>query len=550
MPLYVIGHTNPDTDAICSALGYAALLKRTTHPDAEAACCGTVNVRTEFVLDKAGIKPPRLLMDVSPSAATLCRRNVLYARENEPFLEVYRRMQQHQLKTIPVLDASDCVVGMLPLLNLVKLILPQQEDLGGTRQVETSLGRVRSVLGGVYQNDVEHNTDEQLVMMIGAMSAAGFTERLHRFPPDQVILISGDRPTIHRPAIEYGVRCIVITGGFKMRDELLAEAVKNKVAVIGSPHDTAMTAMLIKSARLISGAVESEYLSFNENASLAEIREAVKRTKQDLFPVLNSEQKMIGVFSKSDLVNPKQQRLIMVDHNEYAQAVPGAREADILEVIDHHRLGGGLISREPIRFINEPLGSTCTIVTRMFRERAVVPSSGEAIVLASGIIADTLLLTSPTTTDVDRDLLAWLEPYAGIDFKEYAKEFFEAGSVLATMKAAEVIQSDCKSYSEQGIDISVSQVEELGMDRFWNRKEELLNSLESHRETNGLHFSCLLITDITRHCSHLVVTGDDRVIAGIDYPREEPNLFELNGVVSRKKQLLPHLMNILEDLEA
>lgn len=549
MSLYVIGHTNPDTDAICSAIGYAALLKRTTHPEAVAACCGTVNVRTEFALDKAGVKPPRLLMDVSPSAATLCRRNVLYARQNEPFLEVYRRMQQHRLKTIPVLDREDHVLGMLPLLDLMQIILPDQEDLGDTRKVETSLGRIRNVLGGVYQNDVAHNTDEQLAMMIGAMSASGFTERLHRFPPDQVILISGDRPTIHKPAIEYGVRCIIISGGYKMRAELLEHAKAKQVAVIGSPHDTAMTAMLIKASSLIEKAVDKDFLSFPENASLAEIREAVKRVPQDLFPVLDVDNKMVGVFSKSDLVNPRQQKLVMVDHNEYSQAVNGAREADVIEVIDHHRLGGGLVSREPIRFINDVVGSTCTIVTRMFRERSVMPNAAEAIVLASGIIADTLYLTSPTTTDIDRDLLAWLEPFAGIDFAEYAKDFFEAGSVLATMPADEVIASDLKTYREKGATISVSQVEELGMDRFWTRKEELLASLEAHRKTNILDFSCLLITDITRHCSHLLVTGDERIISGIDYPREEPGLFELNGVVSRKKQLLPHLMSIVEDLE-
>ena len=549
MPLYVIGHTNPDTDAICSAIGYAALLRQTTHPDAEPACCGTINTRTQFVLDRAGIKAPQLLMDVAPTAATLCRRNVLYARGNEPFLEVYRRMQQHRLKAIPVLDSENRVLGMLPILNLLQIVLPRQEDIGESRIVETSLGRIRNVLGGVYQNDVDHNLDQTLVMMIGAMSAEKFTERLHKYQADQIVLLSGDRPTIHLPAIEYGVRCIIVTGGHRMGEDLVEQARQRGVAVISSPYDTAMTSMLIKGAQLITRAVESEYLSFPEQAELGQIRDAVKQTSQDLFPVLDDEGRLAGVFSKSDLVNPTQARLVLVDHNEYSQAVPGARDADVVEVLDHHRLGGGMVSREPMRFINEPVGSTSTIVARMFRERAIIPERPVALCLASGIVSDTLNLTSPTTTDVDRDILAWLELHACVEIDSYAREFFAAGSVLASTPADEVIVSDCKHYTESGRAISASQVEELGMARFWERKEELLASLEAYRAASELDFSCLLITDITMHCSHLLVTGEPRIINAIRYPREEPHLFELKGVVSRKKQLLPHLINILADLD-
>lgn len=549
MPVYVIGHTNPDTDAICSALGYAEFLRKTTEMDVEAARCGVINTRTDFVLDRAGVKPPTLLVDVNPNAGRICKRNVLYAREDEPFLDVYRRMQQHRLRSIPVLDREHRVIGLLPLLNLLQLVLPQQEDIGESRTVHSSLTRVRNVLSGTFQHSIEPGRDEKMVMMIGAMSATGFTERLYKYPPDQIILLSGDRPTVHEPAIEYGVRCIVISGGYKMGEDLLDRAKAKGVAVLSTQYDTAMTSILIKSSRLISTAVEKAFVSFAEGTSLAVIRERVKKTQQDLFPVVDGDGKLEGVFSKSDLVNPKQTQLIMVDHNEFSQAVKGAADAKILQVLDHHRLGGGLVSREPIRFVNEVVGSTCTMVTRMFREKAIFPEPGIALVLASGIISDTLNLTSPTTTDVDRDLLQWLEPYTGTSLEEYARDFFEAGSVLTALTGEEVIRSDCKHYTEFGHPISASQVEELGMRRFWERKEDLEEALEAYRAKENLEFSCLLITDITRHFSLLLTVGNEGIIEGIDYPEKEPNLFELPGVVSRKKQLLPHLMMILEDLE-
>jgi len=544
-PVHVIGHRNPDTDAICSAIAYADLLQRTRFPEAVAAACGTANLRTEYVLKVSGIPHPKLLMDVRPTTGQICKTNVMVTRESEPFMEVYRRMQQHRLKAIPVINSERKVVGLLTLLQLMHMLIPDEHDLGEQRILKTTLARVRSVLGATFQNEYEIHTDEQIVMFIGAMSRDGFRDRIKNYPTDRLMVLIGDRPTIQEEAIKMGVRVILITGGFTMKEELLAKAKEKKIVVISSPLDTAMTALLVRTAKPVSQAMNREFITFDHHELLHTIRDRIQEAEQDLFPVLDDEENLYGVFAKSDMIDPQPARLILVDHNEYGQAVQGAPEAQILEVIDHHRIGGGLMSREPIRFMNDTVGSTCTMVARMFRQQAIMPEPGIALCMASGIVSDTLFLQSPTTTDVDRDLLAWLRQYLPVDLDDYAREFFAEGSTLSITSSEEVLASDRKTYTENDWTISISQAEELGMQRFWERKDDLLEALNQYIKTSKDDFACLMITDITTQASYLLTSGNSRIIAAIDYPSLDKNLYDLPGIVSRKKQLLPQLMWIL-----
>lgn len=544
-PIYVIGHRNPDTDAICSAIAYADLLQRTRFPEAVAAACGTANLRTEYALKVAGVPHPKLLMDVRPTTGQICRKNVMVTRGEEPFMEVYRRMQQHRLKAIPVIGPDRNVTGMLTLLQLMYMLIPDEHDLGEQRILNSTLSQVRSVLGASFQHEEDIHKQEQLVMFIGAMSKEGFNDRVKNYPTDRLMVLIGDRPTIQAEAIKLGVRVIVITGGFKMKEDLLAKAKAKGIVVISSPLDTAMTALLVRTAKPVSQAMDREFVSFDHHDLLHTIRERVQEASQDLFPVLDDEEKLYGVFAKSDMIHPQPARLILVDHNEYAQAVKGAQEAQVLEVIDHHRIGGGLVSSEPIRFINDTVGSTCTMVARLFREHALMPEPGIALCMASGIISDTLFLRSPTTTDIDRDLLSWLRQYLPVDLDDYAREFFAEGSTLSISSSEEVLASDRKTYTENEWTISVSQAEELGMERFWERKDDLEAALQKHVDTSKDDFACLMITDITTQSSFLLTAGNPRLIAAVDYPSLDKNLYDLPGIVSRKKQLLPQLMWIL-----
>ena len=254
---------------------------------------------------------------------------------------------------------------------------------------------------------------------------------------------------------------------------------------------------------------------------------------------------LVGLAFKSDVLNPPRPQLVLVDHNELAQAVAGAEDAESVEVLDHHRLGGGLKSTQPIRFVNEPVGSTCTLVARQFRGAGLEPQPAVALCMASGIISDTLFLKSPTTTDVDRDILAWLEPRCGVDLAAYAREFFEVGSALRSKAPAEVIREDCKEFTEHGVRFSISQIEETGFDLFWERKEDLREALEEYARRQGLDFSALLVTDVVSNGSVLLLSRESEAWEEINYPRLDRGLYELKNVVSRKKQLLPLAAQVL-----
>lgn len=547
MTVYVFGHRNPDTDAICAALAYADLLQRTTRPDAVAACCGAPNQRTEYALRRARLAPPRIVMDVRPELSDVCRREPIVAYEDEVFNEVYERMKEHDIGAVPVLDRQGRFRGLLTLLDLLKVVFEGDSDPVLSRQVSSSVVKICSVLNGELRHAIDPEEWTELLVMVGAMSAEGFTKRLHQYPSSRLLVVSGDRPTIQLPALEHGVRVLVVTGGYELSPGLLQLAKLNNVTVICSSFDTATTTMRIKSARRIESAIQTECLTLSSKLPVADARRTVDRSRQKLFPVLDDQGGLYGVISKSDLVNPPKPQLVLVDHNELSQAVTGAEESNIVEVLDHHRLGGSLRSDQPIRFINEPVGSTCTLVARQFRAAGINPTPGIALCMAAGIISDTLYLRSPTTTDVDRDILAWLTEFAAVDIDQFVKEFFEVGSALRNQPPSKVVREDCKEFVDRGHRFTISQIEEIGFELFWERSTELHAALVELTRERQLDFSLLLVTDIISNGSLLLMSSEPDFWEVINYPRLERYLYKLDDVVSRKKQLLPLISQLLEN---
>ena len=545
MSVLVFGHRNPDTDAICSAIAYADFLQQTTRPDAVAACCGPPNQRTEYVLARAGLAAPKLVMDVRPQVEDVCRRGIVTASFGDSFHEAYERMRKGDLRAIPVVDGDQRVVGVLSILTMMELFFTDAADTTKARAVTTSLQKICEVLGGTFRNAVETERPDELLVMVGAMSAEGFTERMQRYPSERLVVVCGDRPSIQLPAIDSRVRAIVITGGFPLASEVVEIAKSKGVSVISSPFDTVNTTLRIKSSQFIDPVVERNVFSVPGKLSVTEARELVERSPQPVFPVVGDDGRLVGMAFKTDLISPPKPQLVLVDHNELGQAVNGAEEAEIIEVLDHHRLGGGLKSTQPIRFVNEPVGSTCTLVARQFRQARIVPKPPIALCMASGIISDTLFLRSPTTTDVDRELLGWLKGQCGVDLDQYAREFFEIGSALRSRTPADVIREDCKEFSEHGVRFSISQIEETGFDLFWERKDELRAALEAFAEKQKLDFSALLVTDVVSNGSLLLLSKESEAFEDINYPRLDRSLYQLENVVSRKKQLLPLISQLL-----
>jgi manganese-dependent inorganic pyrophosphatase len=278
------------------------------------------------------------------------------------------------------------------------------------------------------------------------------------------------------------------------------------------------------------------------------VREEATASGYLAFPVLDGEGQTVGILSKTDFLKTVTRKLILVDHNELSQAVQGADEVEIIEIIDHHRIGA-LATQQPILFRNEPVGSSCTIVADCFFRHGVEMPRAIAGLLLAGLVSDTLNLTSPTTTPRDSEILKQLEALSGVNAREFTEKLFASGSLLTLKPAPQAVATDCKEYAENGAKFSVAQIEEIGFEQFWKRKDELLAALEDYRRQRAYLFSTLLVTDVATQSSLLLVEGDEKFIKRIDFPRLEPGIYELRDIVSRKKQLLPYLTHCLRETE-
>jgi manganese-dependent inorganic pyrophosphatase len=549
--ILVIGHRNPDTDAICSAIGYAEFKRRTGMTEAVAARCGDTNDRIDFVLNSFGVPAPKFVADVSPKISDVMQRKILSVRPDSTAAEALRLMDEKNLRILPVMDAEQKCRGLLSLFKLSKFLFPAVSRHPGqqnSREVLSSLASLARTLDGQLVVGVDAEREDELILMIGAMGLESFASRLDKFPPEKCCVIVGDRWDIQNVAIREGVRVLIVTGGISVELKTIEAAQKKNVSVITSPHDTATTASLCRAAVAVRHVLNEEFLCFRENAPLAAVREEATASGYLAFPVLDSEGQTVGILSKTDFLKTVSRKLILVDHNELSQAVQGADEVEIIEIIDHHRLGS-MATQQPILFRNEPVGSTSTIVADCFFRHDVELPRAIAGLLLAGVVSDTLNLTSPTTTTRDAEILKKLEVIAQVNAREFTEKLFASGSLLTLKPAPQAVATDCKEYAELGVKFSVAQIEEIGFEQFWKRKDELLAALEDYRAKRAYLFSTLLVTDVATQSSLLLVVGDEKFIKRIDHPRLEPGIYELRDVVSRKKQLLPYLTHCLREKE-
>lgn len=543
--IFVIGHRNPDTDAICSAIGYAEFKRRTGMPEAVAARCGDTNDRIDFVLETFGVPPPRFVADVSPKVSDVMQRNIMSVSPDAIAADALQMMDERTIRILPVLDDEKRCRGLLSLFKLTKFLFPAANRLADSRRVLSSLNNLARTLHGQLIASFEPDREEELIMLIGAMSVESFVRRLKTFTREKVIIIVGDRQDIQYAAIREGVRVIIVTGGLEIEPDVVENAIRKHVSIISSPHDTATTSTLCRAAVAVRNVLNEEFISFAENAPLAAACEEARASGHQIFPVLDTENRVAGIVSKTDFLKCVERKLILVDHNELSQAVQGAGDVEIIEIIDHHRIGA-LTTPQPILFRNEPVGSTSTIVADCFFQYGVPMPQPIAGLLLAGIVSDTLNLTSPTATPRDGEILKKLEGISETHARSFAEKFFATSSLLTLKPAPQAITTDCKEYLEERAKFSIAQVEEIGFEQFWKRKDELIEALETYRARNGYFFSALFVTDVSTQSSLLVAVGDADFIGRIGYPRLENAIYELRDVVSRKKQLLPYLIHCLK----
>ena len=545
--IFVIGHRNPDTDAICSAIGYAEFKRRTGLLRAEAARCGDTNDRIDFVLKTFGVPPPRFVADVSPKVRDVMQSRIVSARPDTTVAEALGMMEERNIRVLPILNEDHTCRGLVSVFKMSKFFFPTPNRPFDSRRVIASMRHLVRALRAEPLHLVDEEKEEDLILMVGAMNLKSFTERLESYPRERILVIVGDRDEVQWSAIQEKVRAVVVTGGLKVTDQMVKFAKQQGVSLILSPHDSATTSMICRTAITVQHMANEHFLAFNEDEPLAAIQRVAAESQFSAFPVFDQNRCVVGILSKTDFLKKVDRKLILVDHNELSQAVKGADEVEIMEIIDHHRIGA-LTTAQPILFRNEPVGSTSTIVADCFFRYQVELLPSIAGLLLAGLVSDTLNLTSPTTTARDAEVLEKLEKLAGIKATEFTEKLFASGSVLVSKPASDAVKADCKEYVERGRTFSVAQIEEIGFEQFWKRKTEVLSALNDYRAKNDYFFAALLVTDVVMQTSMLLISGDKQLLAKIDYPESEPGIYELGGVVSRKKQLLPYLTHCLQRL--
>lgn len=549
-PVFIIGHKNPDADSVCSAIGYAAFKKAIGQTNYTPARCGNSNPRIDAILNRFDTELPVFLGDVTPRVRNVMHHDPHVVREDATCNEALKIMDEHDYRALPIVNEEGYLKGVVTIFELGDYFTPKMKNPLDMRRVNTRIDDIVRSLDAKTVNVVDQYREEELFIRVGAMDIRSFdrANKEQQVPSESSVVIVGDRWDIQEKCIQLGIRLLVITGGLEVDKDVEERAKENGISLIISPHDTATTSWIIRTATSVSTLMKKVEVCFSQDDTIALVKRKILESNAPLYPVTDNEGKLQGVFSKTDLLRPVDTRLVLVDHNEMSQAVDGAREVRIEEIIDHHRLGS-FSTEQPILFMNEPVGSTCTIVANLFRRHGVGIEPDVAGILMAGLISDTLNLNSPTTTDVDRAVLEWLNERSGVQVEELAELVFKSGSMISNETPGKIVEADCKHYHHGDVEFTVSQIEELGFTHFWERWEELAAALEDYRSKHNLFFSSMLITDINRQNSLLLLVGDRVTIESISYPHAEKDfIFELKGVVSRKKQLIPYLTTTLKNM--
>jgi manganese-dependent inorganic pyrophosphatase len=549
MQTIVIGHRNPDMDSICSAIAYAELKRKLGMPDVVAARAGNTNERIDLVLQKFGVPAPKFLSDVSPTVTDVMDTRIISLDHNSSIYQAMNSIEQKRIRGLPVVDADNRCLGLLSGWKISQYLFPRREEARTSREIFGSLSHIVQSFDGQFIIGAADDNPQKVVLMVAAMSQASFYERLRRTQPEQVMVFVGDREEIQLYAIKSKVLAVVVTGGMELSEKVSAAAKESGVRVLSSRYDTATTVLLARGAAKIDSMIDPQFTSFSPDTSLRSARHVVADSSEYVFPILDGDKRLVGIIRKSDFIKPIPRQLILVDHNELGQAVKGAGDLQIIEVLDHHRLAS-FNTDIPILFWNNPVGSTSTLVALSYNQYGIEIERSIAGLLMAGLISDTLNLSSPTATPIDAKVLENLSKIAGTEPASLAESIFAVGSPLLTLSPDEVILADCKDYEQEGYKFSVSQIEELGFAHFYKKQDKLFEELEAYRAKQGYYFDTLLVTDVNTQNSLLLISAPPEFLDTITYPRLAANLFELNNVVSRKKQLVPYLLDCLHKINA
>ena len=542
--VYVSGHRNPDTDSICSAIAYSYLLNATNKYNAVPVRLGEINRETEYVLKRFGVEHPVLLKTVKQKVEDLNYDKVTVFSKDLTLKTAWFLLKQQNLKSAPILDEHGLLLGLLSTSNIIEGYMDQWDS----EVLKKAKTPVENVIDTLEANVIYLNESLKVVegdIHIAAMSGSEAKKRIHE---NDVVIVGGDRSDDLEELISVKPSLIVLTGSLTADENVVKKCEEQGISIISTPFNTYQTSQQIVQAIPVEYVmIKGNIKTFSTDDTLDYMKEVMSETRYRGYPVIDLNNRCVGSISRFALLKGLRKKVILVDHNERGQSIPGIEEADILEIVDHHRVAD-IQTVGPLLFRGEPLGSTATIVTKIFDELDVEMPSHIAGLLLGAVVSDTLLFKSPTCTPVDTKIAKKLAEIAGVDIQEFAMEMFKAGTSLVGKTVDEIFNQDFKKFSFDNLQVGVAQVNSMDIEGFLPYKKDMLDYMNKFAEDNNLEFTLLLLTDIINANSEIFVGG----------PR--PELVEkafnvqltecqgtLAGVISRKKQVVPAITAIMSE---
>ncbi len=540
--IFVIGHKNPDTDSICSAIAYADLKNKLNHESCYVPKrAGQLNEESRFVLEYFGVKTPEYVADVGTQVKDIEIRMTAGVDANISLKKAWQLMRQNNVVTLPITEGEK-LKGLITIGDIAKSYMDVYEStiLGVAKTQYANI--IETIDGHMIVGDENAYVDKGKVLV-----AAANPDLMESYIEENDLVILGNRYESQLCAIEMSAGCIVVCEGAEVSRTIKRLAEEKGCTVIMSPHDTFAVARLINQSMPISYFMKTDGLvTFRMDSLVDQIKDVMAKLRHRDFPILDGRGRYVGMISRRNLMNMRRKQLILVDHNERAQAPDGIDNAEILEIIDHHRIGS-LETMAPVFFRNQPLGCTATIIYQFYREAGIEIEPKIAGLLLAAIVSDTLMYRSPTCTAIDRAAAEDLAAIAGIDVKDFAKQMFNAGSDLKTKTPEEIFYQDFKKFNIDETEFGVGQISSMNEEELENLKKKLLPYMEKVAAETELSMIFFMLTNILEESTELIYCGKNakQLVADGFYTKAGENATVLPGVVSRKKQLIPAFMNAL-----
>ena len=540
--VYVVGHKNPDTDSICSAIAYAALKTNVTGIPHEPRRAGQLNEETQYVLERFGVKVPRLLSDLREQIKDVELKEVDGLKSSVSIRTAWEKMQESNIHTLPV-TRDGKLEGVITIGDIAKTYM-EVYDSTILSKARTQYRNIARAVDGEVLTGNEHSYLLKGKVVIAASSRILMSDFINK----DDLVIMGDRKDAQQCAIDVDASCMVVCQNAPVSDKIIKQAEEKEIVIIRTPHDTFTAAQHINQSIPVKYFMTKENLvTFKMRDYVDDVKDVMARRRFRDFPIVDNKGKFLGLISRRRLLNVRKKQVILVDHNEKNQAVDGVEEAEVLEIIDHHRLSS-IETMGPVFFRNQPVGCTATIVYQMYQEAGVEPDPVNAALLCSAIISDTLMFRSPTCTPLDENTARKLAGIAGVEVENLAQEMFNAGSNLKGKSAEEICFLDFKQFTVNDTTVERCVVNSMSADELKEIRKIVQPHLEKARSSHGLNMIFFMLTNIITESSELLCCGPEareKILSAYDLP-EDTETIMLKGVVSRKKQLVPTLVGALQ----